>query len=158
METIEQLLSRHAFFTGLRPEQIRLVAGCGRNVQFKPGAMLFRAGDPADEFFVIRDGSVRVEIHSPRLGPIAIQTAHPGEILGWSWLLPPYRWHVDGLAVEAVRATAMDGRCLRGKFASDPALGYAVMQRLAGILSQHLQSTRLQLIEAVEAVSEKPAA
>src|SRR5687767_14276744 len=105
MEAIEQLLARHPFFEGLAPEGIRFLAGCGQNVQFRAGKLIFREGEAADEFYIIREGLVRIELASPRLGPVAIQTIHPGGVLGWSWLFPPYRWHFDALAVEPTRAT-----------------------------------------------------
>ncbi len=158
MERLEHLLSQQPFFAGLKPAQIELIAGCGRNTHFKAGEMLLRIGDPADEFFLVREGAVRIEVPSPRLGPITIETIHAGGMLGWSWLIPPYRWHFDAQAVDAVRATALDGRCLRGKFEGDPALGYAIMQRFAGVILQRLQSTTLRFIEAVESAAESRSA
>lgn len=157
MENLEQLLARHPFFEGITPEQIAFIAGCGKNAQFKAGAMLFREGAPANDLFVVREGIVAVEISSPKLGPVAIHTVHAGDVLGWSWLIPPYVWHFDGRAVDAVRVTVLDGKCLRGKLEADPALGFALMRRFSGILEARLQSTRLQLIEALEASAEKDA-
>lgn len=158
MEHIEHLLAQQPFFAGLKPAQLQLIAGCGRNAHFKAGEMMLRIGEPADEFFLVREGAVRIEIPSPRLGPIAVETVHAGGMLGWSWLIPPYRWHFDAQVVEPVRATVLDGKCLRGKFESDPTLGYAIMQRFAGVILQRLQSTTLQFIEAIESAAEKRSA
>jgi CRP/FNR family transcriptional regulator, cyclic AMP receptor protein len=157
MENLEQLLARHPFFEGISEEQVAFIAGCGRNAQYKPGAMLFREGTPANELYVVREGVVRVEIASPKLGPVAIHTVHAGDVVGWSWLIPPYFWHFDGRAVDSVRVTVLDGKCLRGKLENDTALGFALMRRFSGILEARLQSTRLQLIEALEAAAEKDA-
>jgi hypothetical protein len=70
--------------------------------------------------------------------------------MGWSWLFPPYTAHFDARAVEPIRATVLDGACLRRKCEADPALGYEIMKRFSGILIERLQSTRRQLVDAFE--------
>ena len=109
--------------------------------------MLFREGDPADTFYVIRHGSVALETFVPSRGAITIETLEAGEVLGWSWLFPPYRWHFDARALAAVRATAFDAACLRGKCDDDPALGYDADVALRGVLIERLQWTRLRLLD-----------
>jgi len=155
METLEGLLARHPFFEDLPEPDLKLIAGCGRNVAFREGQTVFREGEAANEFYLLREGVIRIEINSPRLGPITIQTVHAGEVLGWSWLFPPYRWHFDAHVMEAGRGTCLNGKCLREKLERDPQLGFALMKRFNGILLQRLQSTRLQLIEAYEGATEK---
>lgn len=147
MRTIDALLREAPAFEGLTPAQLKLIAGCGANVQFPEGDVLFREGEPADTFFIIRHGSVVVELHYPPRGAVLIETIEAGEILGWSWLFPPYRWHFDARALSPVRATAFDGACLRGKCADDPAFGYELMSRFAQILIERLQWTRLRLLD-----------
>ena len=147
METIDDLLSRHEFFRGLRPDSLALIAGCGRNVHFNAGAYLLREGETADRFFAIRGGKVAVETYVPSRGPVALQTLGEGEILGWSWLFPPYVYQFDARAREEVRATAFDGACLRSKCDADPALGYELMKRLARLVSSRLEATRRQLLD-----------
>jgi CRP/FNR family cyclic AMP-dependent transcriptional regulator len=147
METIDNLLSRHEFFKGLKPEYLTLVAGCGRNVHFDAGTYLLREGETADRFFAIRGGSVAVETYVPSRGPVTLQTFGEGEILGWSWLFPPYVYQFDARAREDVRATAFDGACLRTKCDADPALGYELMKRVARLVSSRLEATRRQLLD-----------
>ena len=147
MDTIDDLLSRHPFFTGLKPEYLALIAGCGQNVHFAPGAYLLREGGTADQFFAIRGGSVAVETYVPSRGAVTLQTLGEGEILGWSWLFPPYVWQFDARAREEVRATAFDGACLRTKCDADPALGYELMKRLARLVSGRLEAARRQLLD-----------
>lgn len=147
MDTIDDLLSRHEFFTGLDPEYLALIAGCGQNVHFDPGAYLLREGDPADRFFAIRGGSVVVETYVPSRGPVALQTIGAGDILGWSWLFPPYVCQFDARARESIRATAFDGACLRTKCDANPALGYELMKRLARLVSGRLEAARRQLLD-----------
>jgi CRP-like cAMP-binding protein len=147
MENLDALLSRHPFFAGLAPSYLALVAGCAQNVHFRKGAYLAREGDAADRFFAIRGGRVAVETHAPPRGPITVQTLGEGEILGWSWLFPPYVWQFDARALDDVRATAFDGACLRAKCDADPALGYDLMKRLAHLVSVRLEAARRQLLD-----------
>ena len=114
-ETIEELLGSHPFFAGLSTDAIRLVAGCASNVHFAQGEYIFSQGEAASRFYVLRHGRVAMEIHSPERGPLVIETMDEGEVLGWSWLIPPYQYFGDARAVTPVSATALDGACLRGK-------------------------------------------
>lgn len=144
---IRDLLGNHPFFTGLDPEYLDLIAGCGKNVTFDAGASIAREGEPADYFYVLREGRVALDVHEPVRGPIVVATLSPGDVLGWSWLFPPYRWRFDARALEHVRAVALDGVCLRGKCDEDPRLGYDLVHRFARIMVARLESTRLQLLD-----------
>ena len=147
METIDALLREVPVFRGLEPAQLELIAGCGSNVHFDQGAVLFREGDAADIFYLVRHGTVALETYVPARGPAMIETLQPGEVVGWSWLFPPYRWHFDARALTDLRATAFDGACLRGKADADPRLGYDLMSRFAQVLIERLQWTRLRLLD-----------
>jgi CRP/FNR family transcriptional regulator, cyclic AMP receptor protein len=146
-ESIAELLADVPFLEGLGPDRLDLLAGCAANVHFNEGAYLFCEGDEADTFYVIRHGSVAVETFVPARGPVTIETIDSGEVLGWSWLFAPYRWHFDARALTSVRATGFDGACLRGKSESDPVLGYELMSRFAQVLIERLQWTRLRLLD-----------
>ena len=146
-QTIDQLIAEVGAFTGLDRPYLELIAGCGTTQGWKAGDYLFREGDPADSFYVIRRGRVALEVFAPGRGQMIIATLGPGELVGWSWLFPPYRWHFDGRAVEPVRALAFDAACLRGKCDADHTLGYELMQRFASSMLARLQATRLQLLD-----------
>jgi CRP/FNR family transcriptional regulator, cyclic AMP receptor protein len=147
METIDTVLRDVPVFAGLDPEQLTLLAGCASNVRFGEGEVLFREGDAADTFWVVRHGSVALETFVPARGAITIETLEAGEVVGWSWLFPPYRWHFDARALSLVRATAFDGACLRGKCEDDPRLGYELMGRFTQVVIERLQWTRLRLLD-----------
>jgi CRP-like cAMP-binding protein len=147
MQTIADQLGGIPFFAGLAAEEVETVAGCAGNVHFDAGSVLFREGDQADTFYVVRHGSIAVETFVPARGSVTIETIEPGEVIGWSWLFPPYRWHFDARALTDVRATAFDGACLRGKCDADPVLGYDLMSRFAQVLIERLQWTRLRLLD-----------
>ncbi len=146
-ETIAQLIGSVPLFEGMGEDTLALLAGCAQNVHFDEGEHLFRKGDPAESFYVIRHGSVALETFDPARGPLMIETVGPGEVVGWSWLFAPYRWHLDARALASVRATSFDGTCLRGKCDADAELGYELMGRFAQVLIERLQWTQLRLLD-----------
>jgi CRP-like cAMP-binding protein len=145
--SLESVLGDVPLLDGLGPGELGLISGCAGNVRFLPGEQLFREGDPADTFYVVRHGAVALETFAPARGSLAIETVEAGEVVGWSWLFPPYRWHFDARALTVVRATGFDGACLRGKCDEDPALGYELMKRFAQVMIERLQWTRLRLLD-----------
>ncbi|TJY59291.1 cyclic nucleotide-binding domain-containing protein [Sinimarinibacterium sp. CAU 1509] len=147
MKDLEQILQSHAFLGGCEPEYVQLLVGCARNLRFDAGEYLLREGAAADEFYLIRHGKVALEINVPGKAPIVFSTLGEGEIVGASWLVPPYRWTFDARAVELTRAIGIDAACLRRKCDADSGFGYAMMKRFVPILSQRLHATRLQLLD-----------
>lgn len=147
MEKLDAMLATHPFFQDLSQQHLQLISGCASNVRFDAGQFIFREGEDANQFYVIRHGKVSLEIFAPERGAISIQTLGPGEVLGWSWLFPPYKWHFDARALELTRTTALDGTCLRTKCEEDCELGYRLGQRFARVMMQRLQATRLQLLD-----------
>jgi CRP/FNR family transcriptional regulator, cyclic AMP receptor protein len=147
MESLDRLVAEHDFFKGLEQPYLDLITGCAKNVHFKSNTFIFREGEPADLFFLIRHGKVAIEIASPDRGAIVIQTLGPGDVLGWSWLVPPFRWQLDSRAIEDVRAVAIDGACLRGKCEQDTNFGFELMKRFAQVIIRRLQATRVQLLD-----------
>ena len=147
METLEPILAQHPFLKGLEPRHLQVLVGCAANVRFDAGQFIFREGEAAKHFYIIRHGKIALEIFVPGRGPVAIQTLGEGEVLGWSWLFPPYQWHFDARALELTRAIALDGECLRGKCEGDHDLGYTLVKRFAYVIMQRLQATRLQLLD-----------
>ncbi len=147
METLEPILAQHPFLQGLDPAMLSLIVGCASNVRYDVNQHLFEEEDEATQFFVIRSGKVAIEMNVPGRGAVTIQTIGEGDILGWSWLLPPYLWHFTARATELTRAIALDGTCLRNKCESDARLGYELLKRFAGILEDRVESMRLQLLD-----------
>jgi CRP-like cAMP-binding protein len=147
MKKIEELIREHSFFAGMDPTHLRIIAGCASNVTFNADECIFRGGERANHFYIIRQGVVAIEAHDSKRGRISIQTINENDVLGWSWLFPPYRWHFDARTVTAVRATAFDGKCLREKCNADHDLGFELMERFAGIMMERLQATRMQVMD-----------
>jgi CRP-like cAMP-binding protein len=147
MRKVDALLADARVFAGMRRDQVEFLAGCAWHVVFRADEVIFREGDAAETLYVVRHGTVAIEMFVPARGLVTIETVGAGGIVGWSWLFPPYRLHFDARASSLVRATAIDGSCLREKCAKDPALGYVLMSRLAQALIERLQATRLRLLD-----------
>ena len=147
MQTIDELIAGAEVFAGLSSSQLQIIAACGRNQHLEAGELLLREGDPADTFFLIRHGTVALEVHAPGRGSLRIETLYDGDVVGWSWLFEPYRWQMDARTLEPCRLIAFDGACLRGKTEEDHELGYQLMRRFAANLLGTLQATRLQLLD-----------
>jgi CRP-like cAMP-binding protein len=145
--SIAQLLDESQVFAGMSGQQLELVAGCGRISAVPEGRYLFREGEAADSFYLLRHGSVALEMFVPGRGSMTISTHGPGEVVGWSWLFPPYRWHLDARVTETGSAVVFDGACLRGKADSDHELGYELMKRFAARMVERLQQARLQILD-----------
>jgi CRP/FNR family transcriptional regulator, cyclic AMP receptor protein len=144
---LDAILAGTAVFAGLTGEQLETIVGCAQNVGFARGEHLFRAGGAADTFYVVRRGRVALTLDAAARGALTVETVEPGEVVGWSWLHEPYRWHFDAVAVEDVRAIAIDGACLRGKCAADPALGYALMRGFGPVMIERLEHTQMRLVD-----------
>jgi CRP-like cAMP-binding protein len=147
MQTLAAILAAHPFFQGLDARYMELVTACTVNVRFQADHYLFHEGEQATHFYLLREGKVALETLATPHRPIVIETIEAGEVLGWSWLFPPYRWHFNARAIEPIRALMLDGACLRARGELDHDLGYELVKRMAHILIQRLQATRLQLLD-----------
>jgi CRP/FNR family cyclic AMP-dependent transcriptional regulator len=147
VRTIAEYMPQHPFFQGLDDSMITMFAGCAHNVHFRPGEYLFHEGEPADAFFVVRHGRVSLEVRAAAGPALVVDTVHDDDVLGWSWLVPPFRWTFDARATDQTSATAFDGGCLREKAMADPVVGFALLQRVVTVMSERVQSARVRLLD-----------
>jgi CRP-like cAMP-binding protein len=147
MKTLDEVVAESPIFSGLEKAHLELIAGCARNTGFEAGRYLFREGDQADTFYLVRHGRVMLETFVPGRGALTVETVDDGDVVGWSWLFPPYRWHFDARALDMVRAVTFDGACLRGKLESDHTLGYELLGRFSPVMLERLQAARMQLMD-----------
>ncbi len=145
-KSLKSILEKQPFMKGLKEPYLQLLTGCAANNRFEEGKYLFRAGENADRFYLIRHGRVAVELPVSSRRAELIQPAGPNDLLGWSWLIPPYHWHLAARAMEPVVALSFDGKCIRGKFDKDPELGYEFYRRFALVMAQRLDETFLHLL------------
>jgi CRP/FNR family transcriptional regulator, cyclic AMP receptor protein len=151
VESLGRVISEHPFCTGLEPCYIDLLIACASNVQFERDHHLFRGGGEANQFYLILQGKVSLEIHSPQTPSLIRETVESGEVLGWSWLVPPYRWRFDARAVEPGSAIAVNGKCLRLKCEKNSLLGYELLKRTVEIMGPRLDATRFRLVDLYSA-------
>jgi CRP/FNR family transcriptional regulator, cyclic AMP receptor protein len=145
--TVAESVAAHPLFAGLSAEEAAKVAACARNEVYGPGRLLLAEGDDADTLYLIDTGTVSIEIHAPHRGPIPVETVGPGGTVGWSWLFPPFRWQFDARAVDTVGVVAIDGSCLRAMADADDAFGHQLVVRVAAVLLERLQATRIRLLD-----------
>jgi len=138
---------KHPFMHGLKQPQVqRLLAGA-TVTEFAAGEIIFREGEPANQFYLIEWGEVELESRSAGCGSVRLGTLHGGDALGWSWLFPPYAWHFQARATKTTRAICCNGSALLVEAEEDPVFGYTLMKRVAQLLIQRLQASRRQYIE-----------
>jgi CRP-like cAMP-binding protein len=147
IQTLESVIREHPFFKDMKESHLQFITGCAKNARFEERQFIFREGDPADSFYFIREGLVSVELIVPQKGATTVLTVGEGEVLGWSWLAPPYRWHFDARALCPTRALVFDAKCLRTKCEEDHDLGYEILKRFTSIVAERLDATRLQLMD-----------
>ncbi len=147
MRRFDAILPEQPFFKDMDPQLLDIIAGCASNVRFAADDWIFQEGENAAQFYLIRHGKVALKAFVPGRGEVTIETIGEGEVLGWSWLFPPYRWHFGARALELTRAIAFDGVCLRTKAEANHDLGYELLKRFSQTIIERLQATRLQLLD-----------
>ncbi len=147
MGTIVQEIRGHPFFEGFPETLYAELRTCADKVVFEPEEFVYRQGDPADEFFLVLQGRVALELHSGRHGAVTVQTLCGGDILGWSWLFPPYHRHCDARALTFVEAISLQAICMREQAERNHHLGHELYKRLSRAVVADLQAVRLQLMD-----------
>ena len=138
-------LATHPFLHGMPADQLGMLAEAARDVRLPVRYRLFEDGGNAARFWLIQCGHVSLDLHVPGEGPVVIETIGMGELLGWSWLFPPYKWAFGAVAATAVEAFEFDAPAVRDRCAADPALGYELNQRITAVLAKRLRATRIRL-------------
>jgi CRP-like cAMP-binding protein len=127
---LEADVAAHPFLIGISAHHIRLLADCAMRSHFEAGKVIFREGESANRFYLIEHG--RIALESSTFGePITIEEIHDGDLLGWSWLFPPYAWHFSARALE------------------DYDRAFLLRNRLAGLLREG-QFSRFRTVQADE--------
>jgi len=145
--TVFDLLALHGFVADLPAEQLRRLAAHGRPVFHASGTRLMREDTPANRFWLVHTGTVALDFHVPGRGDIVIERIGSGAVLGWSWLLAPYRWRFGAVVVEDIRAVEFDAAGVRALIAEDCELGRDLTTRFLAVMAERLQAARHRLIE-----------
>ena len=139
-------LAAHPFLHGMSADQLGLLADAARDVSFPARYRLFEDGGYATRFWLIQAGHVSLDLHVPGEGPVVIESIGMGELLGWSWLFPPYKWAFGAVAASAVEAFEFDAPAVRELCAAHCELSHEFNQRVTRVLAKRLQATRIRLI------------
>ncbi|MEV8314734.1 cyclic nucleotide-binding domain-containing protein [Streptomyces sp. NPDC059900] len=118
-----------------------------RQAFFPAGTRMFEEGGHAGRFWIIRTGSVVLDMHVPGRRAADIETLGHGELVGWSWMFPPYVWQLGAVAQSPVRADEFDALAVRLMCEDDPVLGAVVGQWVGRVLAHRLQSARTRLLD-----------
>lgn len=146
MPTMLDDLRGQAFFDGLPAAAVELLAGCAVDQRLRRGEFLFREGEPADRFFLVRHGRVAIEIRTP-VRAVVLDTIEDGDVVGWSWLVPPRRWTFDSRAVTDTTALRFDAAGVRAGCEADPRVGYELTLRFVEVMNRRLHSARIRLLD-----------
>jgi CRP/FNR family transcriptional regulator, cyclic AMP receptor protein len=140
-------LSAHPFFTGLPAGLVQRLTPAALERSYEPGELLVRDGDPADRFLLLYEGKAALEVVLPDRPRVTIQTLGGGEVLGWSWLIPPYAWRLDARALKRTRTLELAAPAVRAALDAHPEDGYRFLLQLLPIIAERLENTRLQLMD-----------
>ncbi|MGD0718112.1 MAG: cyclic nucleotide-binding domain-containing protein [Thermoplasmata archaeon] len=140
-------VSDHPFFRGLDPELIEAAGQRSVDTTYETDDLIVRQGEVANRFHLIFHGKVAIEVGGPEWARRTVQTIGSGEVLGWSWIAPPYVWQFDGRVLKETRVVSLDASVLRSALLSRPAEAYRFLQRLLPVIGQRLENTRVQMLE-----------
>ncbi|MFF5721343.1 cyclic nucleotide-binding domain-containing protein [Streptomyces buecherae] len=141
------MLTRNGLLEAVPEDRRDALAALSHEVTYEAGARIFNEGGPANRFWVIRIGNVTLDVHVPGRRSPVVQSLGPGALLGWSWLIPPHKWHLGATAQTAVQADEYDAAQVRALCADDPVIGQAVALYVAGIIGGRLRGSRQRLLD-----------
>jgi CRP/FNR family cyclic AMP-dependent transcriptional regulator len=141
------LLAAQPFLKGLSKQQLEVLSNNAMEVELPAGKIIFNEGIAANRFYIILEGEVALESATGKKSSQLVQTIKAGDVLGWSWLFPPYKWNFAARAVKPTRAIIFFATNLRQLCESDNVLGYELMKRVTKVVIKRMQSARLQLLK-----------
>jgi CRP/FNR family cyclic AMP-dependent transcriptional regulator len=153
-ESMSVRVALHPFLAGMNPTQLTLLTDCAIAVHFKKGQIVLREGDPANRFYLIESGKVVLDSDEKSGGSFVIETIGAGDLLGWSWMFPPYVWSFTARAAEPTEAIFFYGTILREYCERNPSLGYELFKRMAPVMLRRLQAARQRML-SIQAGREK---
>lgn len=145
-KSIERIIAENPFFAGLEKRSVEFLAGCAEKRRFKEDEALFSHGGKADRFYLVLDGRVTMEVAAIQGPSLELRNLAPGDILGWSWLIPPYKWHFQARAEEPVEVLEFDGEAVLRRCEENPAFGYELLKRFSGLMSERLAAAREKMM------------
>ena len=146
MNMISSPIFRIPFFDGLHSEDVAFLDSIAGRETVEAGDPLFEKGGDAEYLYIVESGTLALQLPRDKKDPISLMTLNPGELIGWSWLFPPYKWNFDARALNECELLTLDTACIRRRMDCDPGFGFRIMQSLVGTMHDRLTATRLQLL------------
>ncbi len=147
-DEIANYLRLHTTFSNLDPAHIEVLVQHAQERSFVVGDMLFRQMDLAERFYILLDGSIKVQVPAIMGPALVVQTLEANDILGWSWLIPPYKWTFEAMAELDSRVLVFDGKALLQHCETDNNFGYTLMKMFAGLMSERLHAARIKMMDS----------
>lgn len=144
---ISSYLAKQKLFHGMSSEFIEFLAGCASEKHLRRGDVLFRHGERADRFYLLRSGRITIEVPAITGPSLEVQSLGPGEVLGWSWVIPPYKWMFQTRAEEPTDLLEFDGNAVLDRCEQEPRFGYEVLKRFSSLMSERLEASRRKMME-----------
>ena len=129
IEVSASALAAHRFLRGMPHEHLVSLAGCASDVRLPVRHRIFEDGGYASRFWLIQSGHVALDIQMPREGLLIVETIGMGELLGCSWLFPPYRWGFGAVTISPFEAFEFDAAAVRACCGQTPVPSAAVGPR-----------------------------
>lgn len=145
--SLKEVLSEAPVFNRMSGDYIERLAGHAVEKSVESGEVLFRIGEPAESFFMLIDGEVSIEIPAVSGPTLQVQRLKAVRVLGWSWLLPPFKWSFNARAETNSRVLVFDGAAVLTDCESDPAFGYEVVKRFSALMAERLDAAHKKMME-----------
>ncbi len=146
-QSTTEYLSSHEFFSGFNDDILKFLCECSSMHEIKKGQILFRQGENADKFYVLRNGCISIQMPAI-MGPnLEIQALGKNQILGWSWLIPPFKWSFQAMAEEDSELFMFDGTAILARCEREPKFGYELLKKFAALMSMRLDAARQKMMD-----------
>ncbi len=146
-QSITEYLSSHEFFSGFNDDILKFLCQCSSMHEIKKGQILFRQGENADKFYVVRNGYISIQMPAI-IGPnLEIQALGKNQVLGWSWLISPFKWSFQAMAEEDSELLMFDGVAILARCEQEPKFGYELLKKFAGLMSMRLDAARQKMMD-----------
>lgn len=145
---LELAQNSHPFLQSMPVKHLGLLSSCAVRHELEPGTLLIKEGEPAGQFYLIMHGSIAVEAHIPKDGSELVEVLGNGDVLGWSWMFPPFSWNFQARVMVPTEVIEFNAAHLLVAAERDHDFGYELMKRVAQVVIHRLQATRRQLMTA----------
>lgn len=144
---ITDYLSSHELFSDFNQDSIKFLGECAISRSINKEEILFQQGEPANKFYIIRSGQISIQIPAIMGPELEIQTVGKDQVLGWSWLISPYRWSFQAKAETDSELLEFDGALIRERCEQETKFGYALLKKFAGLMAERLGAARQKMMD-----------